>query len=85
MRGSPVFTPNFIQICSYIIEKIIENRQKRSNIGSRPVRSNPGAITSLRHGKDKKNKIFNVGNPIELHVSEVSGMCYMYLTQLIIL
>jgi len=37
MRGSPVFMTNFIQICSYIFEKILENRQKRPNLGTRPV------------------------------------------------
>jgi len=35
MRGSPVFMPNFIQICLYIIEKILETRQKRPNLGTR--------------------------------------------------
>jgi len=39
MRGSPVFKPNFKQICSYIIEKIFENGQKRPNLGTRPVSS----------------------------------------------
>ena len=39
MRGSPVFIPNFIQICSYSIEKILENRQKRPNLGTPPVLS----------------------------------------------
>jgi len=29
--------PNFIHICSYFIEKIPENRQKRPNLGTRPV------------------------------------------------
>ena len=37
MRGSPVFIPNFIQICSYIIEKKVDNRKKRLNLGTRPV------------------------------------------------
>jgi len=37
MRGSPVSIPNFIQICSYIIEKILENRQKRPNLTTPPV------------------------------------------------
>jgi len=40
MRGSPVFMLNFIQICLYIIEKILENRQKRPNLGTRPVSKN---------------------------------------------
>jgi len=35
MRGSPVF----MQICLYIIEKILENRQTRPNLGTRPVLS----------------------------------------------
>jgi len=29
--------PTFIQICSFIIEKILENRQKRPNLGTWPV------------------------------------------------
>jgi len=37
MRGSPVVMLNFIQICSYIIEKIPENCQKRPNLGTQPV------------------------------------------------
>jgi len=37
MRGSPVFKPIFKQICSYIIEIILENCKKRPNLGTRPV------------------------------------------------
>ena len=29
--------PNFMQICLYIIEKILENRKKRPNLGTPPV------------------------------------------------
>jgi len=36
MRGSPDFMPNFIQFCSYITEKKLENRQKRPNLGTPP-------------------------------------------------
>jgi len=38
MRGSPVFMPNLIQIFLYITEKILENRQKRPNLGTQPVK-----------------------------------------------
>jgi len=51
--------PNFIQICLYIIEKILENRQKRPNLGTRPVRYDlPNGFTYLQLGKDLINLFY---------------------------
>ena len=68
MRGSPVFKPIFKQICSYIIEKIFENSQKRPNLGTRPViyiifNSYIVEFTTML---TKNRKIFTIGKLIPL-------------------
>jgi len=51
------FMPNCIQICSYIIEKILENRQKRPNLGTPIVKFNANFWPQNAQAKRARDKL----------------------------
>jgi len=51
------FMPNCLQICSYIIEKILENRQKRLNLSTPKVKFNANFWPQNAQAKRAREKL----------------------------